>query len=125
MKIRLQYALICDDVRREDNGKLILIGVYGRHVGYSALPVVASFSLVVSILTDGVGEEVIEFRCIADGIEKYANKGMLNIDAPGAATFNVPMLNLELDNKTVLEFQWKLPDTDKWEEIFSIPVVPD
>lgn len=36
---RFNYFLICDDIRREDNGKEILIGVYNDEILVQSLPI--------------------------------------------------------------------------------------
>ncbi len=36
---KLEYWLLCDAVRREDNGKLIIVGMYPVDIGVPAVPV--------------------------------------------------------------------------------------
>jgi len=38
-------ALVCDDIRKEENGKAILIGVYGNNIILSKFPVTMHLSL--------------------------------------------------------------------------------
>jgi len=39
VKLDLQFSVLCDDVRREDNGKLILIGLF-EVIGGAEYPLV-------------------------------------------------------------------------------------
>jgi hypothetical protein len=45
MPITSKYTIVCDDVRREDNGKLILLGVYADKM------IVAQFPITLPTLT--------------------------------------------------------------------------
>ncbi|AZO68633.1 MULTISPECIES: hypothetical protein [unclassified Mesorhizobium] len=66
-KLVFKFACLCDDVRREDNGKMILIGVYGSDIVLSGaanlllnmvvwmdIPETKAYDLNVEILIDGV-----------------------------------------------------------------------
>jgi hypothetical protein len=57
MRIRpnLQFSVLCDDVRREDNGKLILLGLF-EVIGAAAYPAVHSKLFVVNRWCKGAGE---------------------------------------------------------------------
>src|SRR5258705_6049883 len=46
---KITFAIVCDDSRREDNGKLIFIGVYARDIIPSELPAAMMLSLAVWI----------------------------------------------------------------------------
>lgn len=51
----LQFSILCDDVRREHNGKHILIGIF-ETVGAKSFPVIHSALFVVNRWCNGVGE---------------------------------------------------------------------
>jgi len=51
----LQFSVICDDVRREDNGKLILLGLF-EVVGAPKYPAVHSRLFVVNRWCKGEGQ---------------------------------------------------------------------
>lgn len=54
MPLTHEYTLLCDDVRREDNGKLILIGLYTPHIVIPMLPMgFPSLSFVIAFTSDG------------------------------------------------------------------------
>ncbi|MBI1882978.1 MAG: hypothetical protein HYS08_02095 [Chlamydiae bacterium] len=51
----LQFTVLCDDVRREHNGKLILLGLF-ETVGASRFPIIHPTLFVVNRWCNGVGE---------------------------------------------------------------------
>ena len=55
MKPDLQFSVLCDDVRREDNGKLILIGLF-EVIGGPEYPLVYPGMAVVNRWCNGLGE---------------------------------------------------------------------
>jgi len=55
MKPDLQFSVLCDDVRREDNGKLILIGLF-EMVGGPAYPMTYPSLHVVNRWCNGEGD---------------------------------------------------------------------
>ena len=62
--IRIDSALICDMMRREDTGKDILIGIYTGSINLQSLPAKLSltFWLVTEALSEGKTEFVMRFR---------------------------------------------------------------
>lgn len=55
MKPDLQFSVLCDDVRREDNGKLMLIGLY-EIIGGAEYPLLYPGMAVVNRWCNGLGE---------------------------------------------------------------------
>jgi len=51
----LQFSVLCDDVRREHNGKMILLGLF-ETIGASRFPVSHPTLFVVNRWCNGVGE---------------------------------------------------------------------
>lgn len=62
-KYRCETAILCDQVRREDNGKLILIGVYGGGVLLDSYPATLPLSAYVEgqVLEPGIFEAEFQF----------------------------------------------------------------
>jgi hypothetical protein len=58
----ISKVLICDDIRVENNGKYILIGVYTDDILVSSLPATLSFMTYLQIRPDDVGEANIRAR---------------------------------------------------------------
>ena len=55
IKPDLQFSVLCDDVRREDNGKLMLLGLF-EVIGASKYPAVHARLFVVNRWTKGEGQ---------------------------------------------------------------------
>ena len=55
MKITLRYILISDDVRTENNGKLMLIGLYGDEILVPRLPLAIPLAFTAGIVLEGEG----------------------------------------------------------------------
>jgi hypothetical protein len=51
-KIDIDFAFICDEVRREDNGKLLIIGVYTNDIIVMNFPVNLLLAVVVGFNVD-------------------------------------------------------------------------
>jgi hypothetical protein len=50
--IAFKHAMLCDDVRREDNGKLIVIGLYAGNIQLSSFPASLALSLLCEFITN-------------------------------------------------------------------------
>ena len=55
VKTRLRFILISDDVRTEDNGKLIVIGLQGNEIHVPHLPVAIPLAFTTGIMLEGGG----------------------------------------------------------------------
>jgi hypothetical protein len=57
MAITERYIVVCDEIRREDNGKLILLGVYFREIIVQALPLtIPSLTFLCVLESDQIGD---------------------------------------------------------------------
>lgn len=65
MKPDLQFSVLCDDVRREDNGKLMLIGLF-EMVGGVAYPMTYPSLHVVNRWCNGEGEYTQRVRIVSN-----------------------------------------------------------
>jgi hypothetical protein len=56
LRIDVEYAFFCDDVRREDNGKFIFVGVYTQQLSIATFPQLLNlsfFTFMVRIWASG------------------------------------------------------------------------
>lgn len=93
MSFSLRATLICDDVRREDNGKLLFVGVYTPDIAVSQLP--ASLPLSAFQLWESDSGGIHEFRLLIKHVEsgKVIQDGSATVDVPHAGP---GFLNLRL-----------------------------
>ncbi len=85
MTITEKYIIMCDDFRREDNGKLILLGMYMDTINVPALP----FPL-----------PTLTFFCV------------LNCDRPGNFRFSFKLKHEEGGNQPLVEGMGQAPVID-------------
>ena len=124
MTVTIESVFVCDDVRREDNGKLIIIGVYGRDIGLSQFPAAIAPCLVLRLNIKKPIDGDIEFRSLLDDNPKTTIKGHIKLENPGMSILNTPPLLVDnIDSDAILSFQWRLPDSEEWEDVYSIPIV--
>ena len=86
MAIRHKYTLICDDIRQENNGKLILIGLYQRDIVVPHVPVILpSLAFLQCFESDRPGNFSIRFRIeqMDTGRPIVEGMGMMQIARPG------------------------------------------
>jgi hypothetical protein len=71
MKLDLQFSVLCDDLRREDNGKFILIGLFEAVAGLQ-FPMTYPSLCVVNRWCNGEGKFSQRIRLVSSGNEKIA-----------------------------------------------------
>jgi hypothetical protein len=123
-----EYALICDDVRREDNNKLILIGVYANNVVLQDFPATIRLRLVTRIHPKQ-REFALSFRVKVNDEPVLIFKGRLTSPAMDADTspspeFLVPIEGIGTIKVDVSDAEFDVAEADEapWTQIFSIPV---
>ncbi len=92
MKPDLQFSVLCDDVRREDNGKFILIGLFEAIVGMQ-FPFVYPGLCVVNRWCNGEGRFHQRIRIVGTGNETIVETEDSPVDLP-ATLANVTSVSL-------------------------------
>jgi len=119
----IKYALICDDVRREENGKLILIGVYGSNISLATMPATLPLVLALGIETKKPLTTDMEIRFFLGDKELGSISGEVEILNAGVSLFPIPRMVIgKIETDTVLRFQIR-KEKDHWDTFFSIPIV--
>jgi len=105
--IKIEYAIICDDIRREDNGKLIIIGVYGSDITVPVYPVSLSLGILIAVRSATDKLEPINFRVLQDGIQKLEIKDKLkmSLTVEGIALFSIGGLPIAAEKDAMFDFQ--------------------
>ena len=62
----LLFSILCDDVRREDNGKFMLIGLF-ENIGAASFPVMHPALFVMNCWCSGAGSFTQKTRIVAPG----------------------------------------------------------
>ena len=86
MSLTHLYTIMCDDVRTENNGKLIVIGVYTPNIGVPMLPMgFGKLSFVVAFTSDIVARHQMraQIRHLETGHVLGELMGMITHATPG------------------------------------------
>jgi Family of unknown function (DUF6941) len=103
------YTLFCDDVRREDNGKDILIGVYADAlIVPRKLPIVIPqmFAVVHYVEPDGFTNEAVRMQIFVPGRKDALVEH--EILGPGREDFEEP-LTVDDDAMSCVTARWAIP----------------
>jgi len=122
--LAIRTVILCDDVRREDNGKFLLIGVYSKDIGFASLP--ANFTITFWMEVDylATGTFGLRFRALhrPSGRELFNLEGQAEI--PTAERGNslilgkIPVL---VPGEGEIELQMSI-DEGEWTLLKSLPV---
>ncbi len=88
MAFKEKYTILCDDVRREDNGKVIVIGIYFGAITVPQLPFVMpalTFFQLLEADRPGAWNWKAKMQHLETGREIFQAGGVLNVQAPGLA----------------------------------------
>lgn len=122
-KAEFQQAVICDDVRREDNGKSILIGVYSHDIIVAKLP--ATFSLASYIVgtVTGVDEAKFETRVKVNNEVMHSGRGTIRITSRDNPYFTLvsPALPLEIAEEGELVLDAKI-EGGRWKTLRHLKI---
>ncbi len=117
----INSVVICDDLRREWNGKDILIGVYGGGMKVQVLPMMVLISLWLETNPLTIGEYTASLKVVGQGnsilFEQVLGKLSIATLEPSNAAFAGIPLNLQAEGK--IEFQLSI-DGGEWQVIKSL-----
>ncbi|MGY6644470.1 MAG: hypothetical protein ACXIVD_04550 [Salinarimonas sp.] len=115
---RLMNAVFCEDIRREDNGKDMLLGVYSGDIVAARCPIRVGVSLWLQYVSAPAkaGETGIDLRLRFDGQEKPVSQIGLPSMEEGETTLALRGMPVAIDGSGVLLLERRLPGQD-WEEI--------
>ncbi len=119
-KINIDFALICDEVRREDNGKLLIIGLYAYDIIVRNFPVDLALTVVVSVNVDAPIETDFELKISHDGKLMSDMKGRFRVEKSSITGF--PKLTLHISDPGELQFEMRFGDGE-WRTIRKTPIL--
>jgi hypothetical protein len=118
----ISSVVLCDDVRQENNGKHILIGVYLHTVLVSDFPTNLALSVWVEINPKEVGEFSGKIRIIEDeNSVLLRGETHVVIKNPEPTTVQFLRMPLEFQRGGDYLFQWKFGD-DEWQTVKEFEV---
>lgn len=122
MSLRVEFVAVCDEVRREDNGKLFLIGTYGADIRVANFPSTIQLTVVVRLYADEAIAAEIEFMCDAKGSAESQIGGHLTMKQNSSLLMPVRGFLLpNIQGPTDLTVKWRLP-AKRWKNLHSFPI---
>ncbi len=107
MPITSRYVLVCDEVRKEDNGKLIIIGLYTPNILIPQLPFTfpsLTFFNAFESSQAGRFQFSARLRHTESGQELAQAMGLLEVAQPGVGLAVIRFGNLQVDRVGLFDF---------------------
>ena len=111
LALRQVAAILCDDVRTEDNGKQFLIGVYSGDIVVSTLPSTLALSvwLNAEVISGGKAPIKVEFQLDSEERLSGSITGEIgSVDVGGFIGVGFPKLPVTIAKPSVLKVRWKV-----------------
>lgn len=115
MPITHKYTITCDQVRKEDNGKYMLLGVYTPDILVPQLPFsLPLLTFFMCLEADGPGKHDIKFQLshLETGKSIASGGGEINFAEPGLAYFPIAFGTIHLEAVGVYTFSMKSSDQE-------------
>jgi len=117
----IRFGLICDDIRKEDNGKFIAIGIYAGDIRISVLPFSLALVGLISFDIPAPIETNIEIIILLNEKQMAHATGEVSFKEAGIAMLSVPKMLVRFEEYGDLHYRIKIGDGD-WTDIFNGPV---
>ena len=129
MAITEKLTIICDEVRREDNGKLLILGMYIKSIVVSQLPAVLpslTFFQLLEADRPGMWNMKVKIQHLETGRPILQAGGVINAAQPGAVVSvlrfpNVPLIAVGPYNFSMEIEDHREPLIVPFEVILNIP----
>lgn len=119
MAFNIPFALLCDDVRQEVNGKFIAVGIYSSII-IDEYPTTVRFWLLIKIIADETGFHEIRFRIKIGGEVSYEWSIEMEVTAVGENLLPILLQPSQLLFPT--KYSAEYFTGDRWEQFFEISV---
>ena len=104
--VKIASALLCDEVRQEDNGKFIAIGIYRGSVQFSKFPTGKGFTALFQIKDMKLAENYsLGFKVLVGGKKIQEIAGTLTNTSPGIEWLPVQINAVEFTEETNLKIK--------------------
>jgi hypothetical protein len=121
-RMEIKTVVICDDARREDNGKSILIGVYNSDMIFPSFPASTSLTFWIQFMPTQVGEISFQFRLLGGEDVEFV-KGEFKFAASAKELSSIPLklpvIPFQAPIGLALEIKYHASD---WEKIATLGV---
>lgn len=117
LKLKLLAAVLCDEVRTENNGKHIIIGAYGGDIILPETPVTLPLAVWISakVIVSGQAKLDVQFR--VNGTEASGIQTELQSeDLDAYVGLPMPRVPVKCSAGSTLQVRWRLGEQD-WETL--------
>lgn len=103
--VKLNFCLLCDEVRREDNGQMLVVGLYTGGPILHELPAVFEASILCSFDMRGIEKENLDFSLEGHG---FSGKGTVPWEENAQATTADLLLPIQclVEQAGPITFRW-------------------
>ena len=120
--MKIHTAILCDEVRKEDNGKLFFLGVYPIDVLVYGFPTIIDPVLWVQLYMSRKGKVKLDFRVQKDKKNiRFFEASMKVKDHLRPVAIVLPPLPIEIDDDCILSYQVR-EKNKQWKTIKKFPV---
>jgi len=118
---KVRFGILCEDIRREDNGKLILIGVFGDAILVKEFPALLTLANAVWFDLSTPFDGPLWSQVLLDDAQIAAAKAMAVIEA-GRPVMAIQPIPLRVPKEGVLSFQLKFSEDGDWQTTTTVPI---
>lgn len=118
----IKTALVCDDIRREDNGKQILIGVYNDKILVPQFPAPLALSFWIQGMPSGAGTAQLSLRLTAGESEFLNNKAPVGFKTNELSSIAVGAVACFFQQASDLVLQAKINNEEQWRTVKVVRV---
>lgn len=121
--LEIVTAIVCDDIRREENGKDILIGVYGSGLRVQALPTFLNLAVWLEVVPKVTGQHQLKMRMVGQNSSILFETASLPVQINELRPIHAPLAGVPLQIQAIgpIELQVAVNDQD-WQTYRTINV---
>ena len=119
----VKFAVVCDEIRREDSGKFIFIGVYGESIIVPDFPFAMTLAFWIVVIPHKEGEILCHWKLKHDKFGDLSmTDGKLSINKiEKESTISLRRVPVQLPEEGILTLQVR-ESGGRWRNVISIPV---
>ncbi len=122
--ISFKFAVICDEIRREDNGKFLIIGAYAAEILVLEFPIALGLAAFLPFEAQEKQSLELEFQALVNGQRVYGANGHIEIvsgEPPFADALPINRIGMVLYGEGAIEFQARQKDGE-WQTVRRLSV---
>lgn len=120
-KVKVDCAIVCDEVRREHNGKLIFIGVYGNDIFVPSYPATLRLAIVLAGHSTVAAKIPMKLRIMRDSDNYLEAEGRMAFDVAGTGIFPLGGIGISVSKDTIIDIQIRV-GRGKFKSIRKLPI---